>query len=194
MYAKGTQLESSSSSSTTTGRLFHPYCVFLSFRGVDTRKNFTDHLYTALEGAGLHTFRDHDEIVKGEKIESELKKAINGSSCSIIVFSQNYASSRWCLDELVIIMNRAKFSRSTTSNSEYVVLPVFYNVDPSDVRNQTGRFEEAFVSYENGSMMDDSTGFASKGQDWPVRVKGWRDALTEAANLGGLNLVDEADR
>jgi hypothetical protein len=36
--------------------------VFLSFRGEDTRKNFTDHLYTALVQAGIHTFRDDDEI------------------------------------------------------------------------------------------------------------------------------------
>jgi hypothetical protein len=30
--------------------------VFLSFRGEDTRKNFIDHLYTALVHAGIHTF------------------------------------------------------------------------------------------------------------------------------------------
>ncbi|KAI5570219.1 hypothetical protein BDE02_11G012300 [Populus trichocarpa] len=38
------------------------YQVFLSFRGEDTRKNFTDHLYTALVQAGIHTFRDDNEI------------------------------------------------------------------------------------------------------------------------------------
>ncbi|KAI9215660.1 hypothetical protein POPTR_T002968v4 [Populus trichocarpa] len=32
------------------------YDVFLSFRGEDTRKTFTDHLYTALVQAGIHTF------------------------------------------------------------------------------------------------------------------------------------------
>ncbi|KAJ6978678.1 TMV resistance protein N isoform X2 [Populus alba x Populus x berolinensis] len=50
------------------------YQVFLSFRGEDTRKNFTDHLYKALVDAGIHTFRDDDEIRRGENIDSELQK------------------------------------------------------------------------------------------------------------------------
>jgi hypothetical protein len=52
------------------------YQVFLTFRGEDTRKNFTDHLYTALVQAGIHTFRDDDEIGRGESIKSELQQAI----------------------------------------------------------------------------------------------------------------------
>ena len=36
-----------SSSSSSSGHRWN-YDVFLSFRGEDTRKNFTDHLYTAL--------------------------------------------------------------------------------------------------------------------------------------------------
>ena len=52
------------------------YQVFLSFRGADTRKNFTDHLYKALIQAGIHTFRDDDEIRRGENIDFELQKAI----------------------------------------------------------------------------------------------------------------------
>jgi hypothetical protein len=52
------------------------YQVFLTFRGEDTRKNFTDHLYTALVQAGIHTFRDDDEIGRGEIIKSELQQAI----------------------------------------------------------------------------------------------------------------------
>ncbi|GFY94386.1 disease resistance protein [Actinidia rufa] len=68
--------------------------VFLSFRGKDTRKTFTDHLYTALMQAGFHTFRDDEEIEKGENIESELKRAIEQSRISIIVLSKDYASSR----------------------------------------------------------------------------------------------------
>ncbi|KAM7518908.1 hypothetical protein LguiB_017870 [Lonicera macranthoides] len=107
------------------------YQVFLSFRGEDTRKTFTDHLYTALLQAGLCTFRDDDEIERGKRLELELRKAIHGSRISIIVFSKNYASSKWCLDELVMIL---EWSRSGGRE----VLPVFYHVDPSEVRKQTG--------------------------------------------------------
>ena len=56
------------SSSSSSSRLGWHYDVFLSFRGEDTRKNFTDHLYTALQNAGIHTFRDDDELPKGEEI------------------------------------------------------------------------------------------------------------------------------
>ena len=52
------------------------YQVFLSFRGEDTRNNFTDHLYMALVQAGIHTFRDDNEIWRGENIDFELQKAI----------------------------------------------------------------------------------------------------------------------
>ncbi|KAM7530070.1 hypothetical protein LguiB_033480 [Lonicera macranthoides] len=100
------------------------YDVFLSFRGKDTRKNFTDHLYLALVQAGLHTFRDDDEIERGEHIESELQKAIEQSRISIIVFSKTYADSIWCLDELVKILHCKK-------TCQQHVVPVFYDVDPS---------------------------------------------------------------
>ncbi|CAL5416800.1 unnamed protein product [Camellia sinensis] len=49
-----------SSSSLTQPRW--SYDVFLSFRGEDTSKNFTDHLYAALVQAAIHTFMDDDEL------------------------------------------------------------------------------------------------------------------------------------
>ncbi|XP_021827375.1 TMV resistance protein N-like [Prunus avium] len=117
------------------------YDAFLSFRGTDTRRGFTDHLYRALEVAGIHTFRDDDEIERGANISAELQKAIQESRVSIIVFSKDYASSRWCLDELVTIMDRRE-------TNEHMVMPIFYDVDPSHVRNQTGIFEEAFARHQ----------------------------------------------
>ncbi|KAM7493401.1 hypothetical protein LguiB_028010 [Lonicera macranthoides] len=111
-------------SSSTFG---YNYQVFLSFRGEDTRKTFTDHLYTALVQAGLRTFRDDDDIERGKRIELELGKAIQESRISIIVFSKNYASSKWCLDEVVMIL---EWSRSGSRGHE--VLPIFYDVDPLD--------------------------------------------------------------
>ncbi|KAJ6978676.1 disease resistance protein RPV1-like [Populus alba x Populus x berolinensis] len=149
----------------------YKYQVFLSFRGEDTRKNFTDHLYKALVDAGIHTFRDDDEIQRGENICFELQKAIQQSKISIIVFSKDYASSRWCLDELVMIMERKR-------NDDCIVLPVFYDVDPSEVRNQTGSFAAAFVEHEKH--------YKEKME----RVNGWRIALKEVADLAGMDLGD----
>ncbi|RXI06269.1 hypothetical protein DVH24_018311 [Malus domestica] len=99
------QLVPSSSSSSTPS---WTYDVFLSFRGEDTRTNFTDHLYHALNRHGINTFIDHRELPTGEEISPTLLKAIENSRISIIVFSENYASSRWCLNELVHILECRK--------------------------------------------------------------------------------------
>ncbi|ESQ28819.1 hypothetical protein EUTSA_v10019465mg, partial [Eutrema salsugineum] len=56
---------------------------------------------------------------------------------SIIVFSKKYASSTWCLNELVEIYQCYK-------ELGQMVIPVFYDVDPSDVRKQTGDFGNTF--------------------------------------------------
>jgi hypothetical protein len=67
----------SSSSSSSTRRW--TYDVFLSFRGEDTRHNFTAHLHHALLQKGINTFIDDDELKKGEEISSALLKAIEES-------------------------------------------------------------------------------------------------------------------
>ncbi|KAM7515826.1 hypothetical protein LguiA_005409 [Lonicera macranthoides] len=143
--------------------------VFLSFRGEDTRKTFVDHLYTALVGACFRTFRDNEGIDRGEKINSELERAILQSRCSIIVLSENYPSSRWCLDELVLILQHKR------KNSWHVVLPLFYNVDPSNFRNLKGRVGDAFAVHER------------KGE-LPEKVEVWREALGEVVDLSGMHL------
>jgi hypothetical protein len=148
--------------------------VFLSFRGEDTRKTFTDHLYTALVHVGIHTFRDDDELPRGEHISTELLKAIRGSKVSIVVFSKGYASSSWCLDEIVEIL-RCKNSIGQT------FLPIFYDVNSSDVRKQTGTFAEAFAGHED------------RFQAEMERVHKWRATLTEAANYSGWDIQNIAN-
>ncbi|KAK9266081.1 hypothetical protein L1049_021427 [Liquidambar formosana] len=60
--AANTTLKTSSYSSCSFSSHRWSYDVFLSFRGEDTRKNFTDHLYSALKSAGINTFSDNDEL------------------------------------------------------------------------------------------------------------------------------------
>ncbi|PWA46541.1 toll/interleukin-1 receptor (TIR) domain-containing protein [Artemisia annua] len=97
------------------------YDVFLSFRGEDTRKNFVDHLYKALKQKGIETYKDDEKIRKGKTISDELIQAIEDSRFYIIVFSKKYASSSWCLEELVKIME-------CENMPEHTVYLVFYNV------------------------------------------------------------------
>ncbi|XP_021802100.1 TMV resistance protein N-like [Prunus avium] len=162
--------QQTSSSNTSRSCRYH---VFLSFRGEDTRKTFTDHLFTALVNAGFRTFRDDDELERGEDIKPELQKAIKHSRTSVIVFSKDYASSRWCLDELVMILERKRTS------PDYVVLPVFYDVNPSHVRKQTGSLARAFARHQKSQP--------------PKKVKAWKDALAEVADLAGMVLQNQAD-
>jgi hypothetical protein len=150
------------------------YDVFLSFRGVDTREAFTDHLYAALNCAGVRTFRDSEGLRRGKEISASLMRAIEESRICLIVFSETYANSRWCLDELVHIME----CRDTLGQ---MVLPIFYRVDPSHVRRQTATFAKAFQEHE--ARHDDD------GNDVDTNIiSRWRSALQKAANLSGWHL------
>ncbi|KAK9200165.1 hypothetical protein WN944_015361 [Citrus x changshan-huyou] len=149
------------------------YDVFLSFRGEDTRTNFTDHLYAALDKKGIIVFRDDKELERGKVISPELFKAIEDSRISIIVLSRNYASSTWCLDELVKILECRN-----TNDYQQMVYPIFYDVHPTVVRKQTASFQEAFSKHEEA--------FSENKE----KVQKWRDALKQVANISGWELKD----
>ncbi|KAG7945476.1 hypothetical protein I3843_15G153800 [Carya illinoinensis] len=146
------------------------YDVFLSFRGEDTRDTFTAHLNHALMEKGIRTFIDEDEVKRGDEISPVLLQAIEDSKISIIVFSENYASSTWCLDELLKILECKK-------SRQQLVLPVFYRVNPSDIRHQRGSFRKALTEHAeklNGDM----------------KLQMWKAALREVANLSGDHLTN----
>ncbi|KAI6688392.1 hypothetical protein NL676_025220, partial [Syzygium grande] len=78
--------------------------VFVSFRGKDLRNNFISHLFRGLDQAGIYYFSDNDREDTGEEIPCKLLRAIRHSRFALIVFSANYADSKWCLNELVEIL------------------------------------------------------------------------------------------
>lgn len=157
-----TQLTMASSSCSTIIR----YDVFISFNGEDTRYSFTDHLYEALIGAGIKTFRNNDSINTTVDLNPQIETAITSSRASIIVLSKNYAHSASCLDELVLIMERRK-------RFYHIVIPVFYHVDPLDVKEKKNSFELVF----------------EKPMKWgEQKVEHWKAALTEVANLNHMVL------
>ncbi|XP_040362144.1 disease resistance protein RUN1-like [Rosa chinensis] len=167
----GTELPSSSFASSSNTQW--EYDVFLSFRGEDTRKSFTDHLYAALDREGISTFRDDEELDRGQAISSNLLKAIQVSRIALVVISRNYACSIWCLDELTTIVE-------CMEDRGQRVFPIFYDVDPSEVRKQTIWFGQAFVVHEQ-RLKDDLE---------KDKVQKWRAALTQVANLSGFHLQD----
>ncbi|CAN0914495.1 Disease resistance protein L6 [Linum grandiflorum] len=107
------------------------YEVFFSFRGSDSRCKFTDILNQFLVRSKIRTYVDDDRLVKGEEIWPNLVKAINQSKISIPIFSEKYAESKWCLNELVEIPEHKKCEKG------HIIIPVFYEVEPRDVRHQT---------------------------------------------------------
>ncbi|KAL3750145.1 hypothetical protein ACJRO7_011167 [Eucalyptus globulus] len=149
-----------------TGGGSDQYDVFLSFRGSDTRKEFTDHLYRSLISVGtvpISVFRDDNSLEIGKDFNSEILNAIRRSKISIPIISENYASSKWCLRELVCIMDCQK-------SMSHTVLPIFYKVLPSNVRYLNGNFGEAFRSRKKRFDKDIQEG---------------QRALTEVSNLNG---------
>ena len=160
---------SSSIQSGPLPRRVYKHDVFLSFRGTDTRNNFIDHLYNNLIRKGIFAFKDDEKLEKGEPISSQLLQAIKDSRVSIIVFSKDYAGSTWCLEEMATIAECKKELGQT-------VFSIFYDVDPSDVRNQTGAYKDAFVSHTERFKQD------------LAKVDGWKRAMTDLANSVGWDI------
>ncbi|XP_054816507.1 TMV resistance protein N-like isoform X2 [Prosopis cineraria] len=151
------------------------YEVFLSFRGEDTRKGFTAHLFSALQRKGVFVFKDDQRLQKGDSISQELLEAIEQSRICIVVFSKHYADSTWCLEELTKI-SEVIFDGGCT------VLPVFYDVDPFEVQTQSGgTFKESFDAYEQNLS------------DNIEKVQRWRLALTQVANLSGFDVRNKSE-
>ncbi|KAK7364195.1 hypothetical protein VNO80_12679 [Phaseolus coccineus] len=149
------------------------YDVFLSFRGSDTRYGFTGNLYKALCDKGIHVFFDDEELQRGDEIGEALISAIKQSRMAIVVFSKNYASSSFCLDELVKIIDCVKAKGR-------LILPIFYDVHPSHVRRQSGSYAEALAMHEQR--------FTSSNQNLNFnmdKLQKWKMALNQAANVSG---------
>ncbi|KAK4278803.1 hypothetical protein QN277_016600 [Acacia crassicarpa] len=164
--------EPSSSSDTFNSTPQWEYDVFLSFAGKDTRLNFTGHLCEAFIRSGIRCFKDDVDLPKGEDI-NDLFRAIQDSLCAVLVISKNYAKSTWCLDELQQIIE----SQNTLGQR---VFPIFYNVNPADVRHQQESFGEALAELEE------------KFKENPTKVQNWRKALSKIGNLSGWVTRDNA--
>ncbi|XP_024030242.1 disease resistance-like protein DSC1 isoform X1 [Morus notabilis] len=143
------------------------YDVFISFRGEDTRNDFTSHFNAALCRKKVKAYIDEDRLEKGEEISSSLLSAIQESKICVVVLSGNYASSSWCLTELAHIL------RCKGVNKQLVV-PVFYHVDPSDIRQQRNSYAAAFAKHE------------TRFEDEKVQM--WRNSLKEAGNMCGWHV------
>ncbi|KAL1220490.1 Disease resistance protein RPS6 [Cardamine amara subsp. amara] len=141
------------------------YDVFPSFSGGDIRKTFHSHFLKELDRKLIVAFKDN-EIERSQSLDPVLKQAIKTSRIAMVVFSEKYPSSSWCLDELVEIVK-------CMEELGQLVIPVFYGLDPSHVRKQTGNFGEAFAK----TCLNKTEG----------EIKLWRQSLTKVANVLGYH-------
>ncbi|GJX02962.1 NB-ARC domains-containing protein [Tanacetum coccineum] len=149
------------------------YDAFVSFRGDDIRKTFKGHLFKDFKQKGIRAFRDDRELPKGEEISHHLYRAIEESRFLIVIFSKNYASSSWCLRELVKILECTQ-----TQNPKPEVLIIFYDVKPDVVKKLTESYAEAFDKHQRSNRPE---------------VDSWKKALEMAGVLSGWDLQDTAN-
>ncbi|XP_043687806.1 disease resistance protein RPV1-like [Telopea speciosissima] len=186
--AAANRLASSSSSSSSEGSL---YDGFLSFYGEDIRTGFADCLYYTLVGAGIRTYRDEDELPKGDKIGPELLTAIQESIISIPIFSEHYSSSKWCLNELTQISECRR-------PKNRIVFPIFYKVEPRDVRNgkeihakASKEYQMRVDNYQKQLVEINAKVFEEQQKHFEETiVQGWKKALTEVGELNGWHLKE----
>ncbi|CAN7026592.1 unnamed protein product [Brassica rapa subsp. trilocularis] len=118
---------------------------------------------------------DDQGIERSQSIDHALTRAIRESRISIVILSRKYASSKWCLDELVEILECKRASGQ-------ILMTVFYGVDPSDVRKQMGCFGRAFKKTCSPSTKEET--------------RRWTLALNHVGNIAGehfLNWDNEAE-
>ncbi|CAI0393481.1 unnamed protein product [Linum tenue] len=169
--------ESVSSSAYTSGpdaSLFSPTSnceVFLSFRGPDTRHEITDVLYHFLLRSKIRTFKHDEDLHEGEGIWPSLVEVMKESKVYVPILSENYAHSKWCLKELAEMVDCRRQDKG------HIILPIFYKVDPRDVRKQSGAYEEAFKRHARN--FDGKT------------LQIWKDALKEVGELKGWHVTDK---
>ncbi|VYS59328.1 unnamed protein product [Arabidopsis thaliana] len=148
--------------------------VFPSFHGADVRRTFLSHILESFRRKGIDTFIDNN-IERSKSIGHELKEAIKGSKIAIVLLSRKYASSSWCLDELAEIMKCREMVGQ-------IVMTIFYEVEPTDIKKQTGEFGKAFTKTCRGKPKE--------------QVERWRKALEDVATIAGehsRNWRNEAD-
>ncbi|XP_039155792.1 TMV resistance protein N-like [Eucalyptus grandis] len=150
--------------STDTSRM--EFEVFLSFRGPDTRDNFTSCLYHDMVEKGIRVFKDNEELQVGQKIGGNLLRALDNTQIYIPIFSKGFASSVWCLREVAHMVDC-----TLKSDGKKEILPLFFDVKPDDVKLRTNLYSNALSEYEK--------------KYGPDEVRQWKAALREVATRAG---------
>ncbi|KAH0902040.1 hypothetical protein HID58_041543, partial [Brassica napus] len=112
------------------------YCVFILYENFTLRNFFVSHLKEELKRSKINFFIDEDET-RGRRITT-LFETIRESGVALILLSNKYSDSEWCLDELVEIKKQME--------TGYLdAFPVFYEVKSASIKSQTGTDHLVFL-------------------------------------------------
>ncbi|XP_068477764.1 disease resistance protein RUN1-like isoform X2 [Phaseolus vulgaris] len=153
------------SSSSKLPRMYH---VLINFNGEDIQRRFVSHLDSALSAVGFTTFLHHPNAQNPLHFQQPV---LNLCRVAIVVFTKTYSQSAWCLDQLQQII---KWHQTYCRH----VLPVYYEIEPSDVRLQKGDFGKAFKATAHQTFSAEQLEHA---------ISRWSHALTKAANFFGCD-------
>ncbi|XP_057846968.2 disease resistance protein RPV1 isoform X1 [Cryptomeria japonica] len=154
--------------------VFPPYHVFINHRGPDVKKTLASHIYHALETHGLRVFLDKQELQVGDFLTPAIQSAIRSASVQIAIFSETYAQSPWCLDELVWMLD--------SDPTSIKIIPIFYDIEPSELRHvEKGAYATAFEEHRR------------KGRVTDERVESWIKAFEKVSAISGIPFRTEID-
>jgi len=169
----------SSSTSTSHGNNDnYVFDVFINHRGPDVKQSLATDLYNSLCKHDLRVFLDQRELQEGEYITPQIDSAVRTASVHIAIFSPGYAYSKWCLDELVLMVE-------TMSKSKSTIIPVFYGVEPAELRwtqSKNGVYARALCVLEKKRTSDGQQRHDSSA------IEKWRNALSQVADIKGFDL------
>jgi len=149
---------------SSSSKLPEMYDVLINFNGEDIQRKFVSHLNSALSAVGFTTFLHHENAVNSTHIQQPI---LNLCRVAIVVFTKSYSESAWCLHQLqqIIKWHQTYFRH---------VLPVYYEIPPSDVRLQKGDFGKAFKATAHQTFSRQLLEHA---------MSRWSHALTKTANF-----------
>ncbi|XP_020887704.1 protein PHLOEM PROTEIN 2-LIKE A6 [Arabidopsis lyrata subsp. lyrata] len=147
--------------------------VFICFRGAGVRKHFISFLDPALRKANINVFIDEDEYLGSDLVN--LLKRIEESEIALVIFSEDFTSSYWCLEELAKI-------KECKDQGRLKVIPIFYKVKPSVVKYLKGKFGDHFRDQIRNLRHQ------------PERTQKWEDALLSIPESIGMPLAAQSDR
>ncbi|XP_010439164.1 PREDICTED: uncharacterized protein LOC104722663 [Camelina sativa] len=159
--------------------------VFINFRGKAQRKNLVSFLKPKLEAIReIKVFMDDDET-RGKPITT-LFERIRESSIALVIFSDKYPESCWCLDELVEIKNQM-------DKGSIIPFPIFYKVKPESVKNQTGPFGNNLLKTEDAVRKNVDRRNTRSILETEDMIWGWRQALVSVGGIMGLTYNHKCD-